>query len=194
MINNQAIALCCPLGQMSTLKRNRTSILRSNELIEIQGSYWPRILILSESAERQNKKTGGKKIEVSKAASAIKVSRRLKKKEMIRQLRKLSPFLSSAHSSVQRPISPCTFESSSSSSSCPNNALLSSISTIDQNTSPCSWKPCTLQQSKTKTSSFTGRPFMTQQDDASKFVFGQSYSGLKGPLRRKPLKAVVALR
>lgn len=183
---NQAI-LCCPPGQMSTLKRrnNRTSILRSNELVEIQGSYWPRILILSESAERRKKSF--RKHSHSKATSAsapIKVSRRLKKKEMIRQLKKLSPVLSSTTSSVvspvvvqQRPLS---------------HSFESSISTIDQNSS--SWKPCLQQESKIKTSSFTGRPVLSQQQDDSNKSIGQASSGLKGPRRRKSLKPAVAPR
>jgi hypothetical protein len=184
------IMLCHPSGQMSTLNRTRTSILRRNELVEIQGSYWPRLLILSESAEPR-KKSSSKKSGCKKASttSSAKVSRRIKKKmELIRQLKKFTPVLSSS-SVVQRPISP-SFEASP-------KSLSTSISAFDQNTSPC-WKPCTTQESsKIKTSSFTGRPVLPQLENTNtttKPVGGPSSSGLKGPCRRKSFKVVVAPR
>eukprot|EP00536_Pseudo-nitzschia_multiseries_P013690 jgi/Psemu1/36042/gm1.36042_g len=176
--------------QMNTLKRTRTrtrtSILRPSELIEIQGSYWPRILILSESATEK--------------CPATKVSRRLKKKEMIRQLKKYSPHMmqtqthththtvSSAGASpviaITRPVSP-TFEASSitSSSSSSNNAS--------------NWNPsAALQQqqqqlSKTKTSSLTGR---IVGDTSKKHPSAPPSSGLKGPRRRKPSKTIEGSR
>ena len=181
------IMLCHPPGQMSTLNRTRTSILRPNELVEIQGSYWPRLLILSESAEPRkkshshSKKSGNKK---SSTTSSTKVSRRIKKKmELIRLL--------SSSSVVPRPISPC-FEAS------PKTSLSTSLpSAFDQNTSPC-WKPCTTQESsKVMTSSFTGRRVVPQLENTNNTTFrpiGQSSSGLKGPRRRKSLKEVVAPR
>ena len=182
------IMLCHPPGQMSTLNRTRTSILRPNELVEIQGSYWPRLLILSESAEPRKKshshgkKSGSKK---SSTTSSTKVSRRIKKKmELIRQLKKFTPVLSSS-SVVPRPISPC-FEAS------PKTSLLSSA--FDQNTSPC-WKPCTTQDySKIKTSSFTGRPVFPQLENTNNTTFRPIGQSSKGPRRRKSLKEVVAPR
>ena len=180
---NQTI-LCQAPGQMTTLKRTRTSILRSNELIEIQGSYWPRILILSESTERRNmsymKNSGN--VKKSPFSSSNKVSRRIKKKiELIRQLKKFSPVLFS--SSVQRPISP-SFDA------CPNST--SSISAFDQNSSPRR-KSSIQELSKIKRSSFTGRPVFPQVDNTTKPI-GQSSSGLKGPRRRKSSKGVVEPR
>lgn len=177
--------LCCPPGQMMNLNRTRTSILRPNELVEIQGSYWPRILVVSESGERR-KKSSVKKSSINakaSAASSAKVSRRFKKKmELIRQLKKLPKVPSS--SSLPHPISP-SYEAS------PNS--LSSISAFDQNTSPC-WNPQTKDLSKTKTSSFTGRPVFPSLDNTTSKPTGQSSSGLKGPRRRKSLKGVVAPR
>mmetsp|Transcript_10596 Transcript_10596/g.25515 ORF Transcript_10596/g.25515 Transcript_10596/m.25515 type:complete len:154 (+) Transcript_10596:184-645(+) len=142
--------LCHSPAQMNTLKRNRSSILRPNELVEIQGSYWPRV-IFSESEEPLKKyytKTGRNK----KSPSSIIVSKRIKKKiELVRQLKKFSPVLSSI--SVQRPISP-SFEAS------PNS--LSNISAFHQKTSYC-LKPPKKKISKIKTSSFTGRPVFLKQ-------------------------------
>eukprot|EP00537_Pseudo-nitzschia_pungens_P005465 CAMPEP_0172360988 /NCGR_PEP_ID=MMETSP1060-20121228/4900_1 /TAXON_ID=37318 /ORGANISM="Pseudo-nitzschia pungens, Strain cf. cingulata" /LENGTH=173 /DNA_ID=CAMNT_0013083121 /DNA_START=649 /DNA_END=1170 /DNA_ORIENTATION=+ len=160
-------------SQMNTLKRTRTSILRPSELIEIQGSYWPRILILSESAERRSK-TSSKKAGKS-SFSPVKVSRRRMKKEMFKQLKKYTP---STTSSIHRPLSP-SFEAS------PN--ALASISTIDQNSCP-QWNSST---SKTKTSSLTGRVVVAPTDNTTKnHPTAQPSSGLKGPRRRKPAKAV----
>ena len=173
--------LCHAPGEFKSLTRTRSSILRPSELVEIQGSYWPRILILSESAEPQ-KKSYGKKGFIKKSNSSIKVSRSIKKKiGMVRQLKKFSPILSS--SSAQRPISP-SFEASPSS--------LSNMSAFDQNTSPC-WRPDNKRTSTIKTSSFTGRPVFPQAENTMKTT-RQTSTGLKGPRRRKSLKAVVMPR
>ncbi|VEU36630.1 unnamed protein product [Pseudo-nitzschia multistriata] len=167
----------CPSGQMNTFKRNRTSILRPHELVEIQGSYWPRILVLSEYAEGRRKKS---KFSKESLFVPIKVSRRLKKKEMLQKLKKLSPTSSPMH----RPLSPSFVAS-------PN--ALASIPALDQGCSAC-WKPFALEPSKTKTSSLTGRVVVSQKDNAKNHVVGQSSSGLKGPRRRKPLTAGLAHR
>eukprot|EP00531_Pseudo-nitzschia_arenysensis_P016466 CAMPEP_0116151746 /NCGR_PEP_ID=MMETSP0329-20121206/20267_1 /TAXON_ID=697910 /ORGANISM="Pseudo-nitzschia arenysensis, Strain B593" /LENGTH=161 /DNA_ID=CAMNT_0003648391 /DNA_START=121 /DNA_END=606 /DNA_ORIENTATION=- len=155
--------LCCPPGQVNPLHRTRTSILRPSELVEIQGSYWPRILVVSESGLKR-KKTNKEPV--------TKVSRRIKKKmELIRQLKHVK-----STTSPQQPISP-TLEASS-------------LSTFDQNTSPC-WKP--TSNISRKTSSFTGRPVFPQLDNTPKSI-QQTSSGLKGPRRKKSLKGVVAAR
>ena len=173
--------LCLSPGQMNTLKRTRSSILRPSELVEIQGSYWPRILILSESEESRKKsytKTGCKK----KSPSSIMVSKRIKKNvDLVRQLKKFSPVLSSI--SVQRPISP-SFEPSSNS--------LSNMSAFDQNNSHC-WKPHNKDTLKIKTSSFTGRPVFPQAEKTTKANRVTS-TGLKGPRRRKSYKGVLMAR
>jgi hypothetical protein len=179
---NQPI-LCHPLP-MNTLNRTRTSILRPNEHVEIQGSCWPRILILSESAERR-KKSSSKKSGYTKASttSATKKSRRIKNKiDLIRQVKKSSPGLTSV-SVVPRSLSP-SFEAY------PNS--LSSISAFDQNTSP-SWKHVTQETSKTKMSSFTGRPLIPKLENFTKPI-GQSSSGLKSLRRRKSKEGMVAPR
>jgi len=175
--------VCHPPLQMNNLKRTRTSILRSNELVEIQGSYWPRILIVSESMEGRKKSSRKKSCNAKKTmSSSTKVSRRIKKKmELIRQLNKLMPAVYS--SSVQRPVSP-SFESS------PNS--LSIISAFDQNRSPC-WNTSNQKLKKIRTSSFTGRPVFPHLDNTTK-QNRQFSSGLKDPRRRKSLKEEAAPR
>ena len=163
MAHSQSL-LCCPPGQMNPLHRTRTSILRPSELVEIQGSYWPRISVVSELKRKKQSKE-----------PVTKASRRVKKKmELIRQLKHVK----STSLPIEQPISP-SLEASSLSIA------------FDQNTSPC-WEPSSLKTSR-KTSSFTGRPFFPQVDNTTKEV-RPSLCGLKGPRRKKSLKGVVAPR
>jgi len=158
--------LCHHPPQMNNLKRNRTSILRPGELVEIQGSYWPRL---------RRKKTSNKKIGNTKSslASPSKSSRKIKNKmEFIRQLKKIAPMTSSDVVLSPNP--------------------LSSISSFNQNTGPC-WKPRVEDFSSIKTSPFTGRPIHPRADNITKSI-GQSSTGLRGPRRKKTLKPVVSPR
>jgi hypothetical protein len=130
--------VCCLPGQMNTFNRNRTSILRKNELVEIQGSYWPRISILSERkvSMRKSKKT------------PTKVPRTIKKKmELIKHLKPI-------HTPPQSPISP-SYEASP---ACfdQNTSPCWMPSVEDANIA------------KAKTSSMTGRPVFPRLDAHTK--------------------------
>lgn len=62
-----------------TLKRNRTSILRSNEpIFLVEGSYWPRVLLSDSVDKRLSKRSGSRSSGTSSKRSSpiTKVSRR----------------------------------------------------------------------------------------------------------------------
>ena len=127
--------VCCLPGQMNTFNRNRTSILRKNELVEIQGSCWPRISILSE-----------RKVSTRKSKKApTKVPRTIKKKmELIKHLKPV-------HTPPQSPISP-SYEASPASFD-QNTSPCWMPSLEDGNVA------------KVKTSSMTGRPVFPRLDN-----------------------------
>jgi len=197
MTNNQAIVYSNSY-QMNAINCRRSSICRSKELIEI-GSCWPRILLLSddESVEDQRRrqrqrKTGFKSIGNIRCniINPIKIPRRVKQKEMLRQLMKTPPnrrVVSSPISQILHTLSPST-------------ATAPFLSFADQNTSLLSTyrKPPRSEMKTQKRSSLTGKPFvdmsqLLQQDDNKSARSSSSGSSIQCPRRqRKPFKVVVA--
>lgn len=186
---NQSI-FCRPSEQIRTSKRLRTSILPSNDLVGIEGSCWPRVLVFSESVEWRRK--NGKM-----SCPTIKTTRRLRKREIIRQLMKASPKKKLSSLSISSSFRGSTLIFSPSSSLVATASATSDTvhhPSTDQNRSPSSiashssWNKPTQYSLpyKTKTSSLTGR--VVEDVGTNKFA---PASGIQQPLRRKPLKVVV---
>jgi len=195
---------------MSSIKR-RSSICRSKEVVEI-GSCWPRLLLSDESVEdqrrrRRRQKSGFKCIGNIKSNGnhPIKIPRRFKQKEMLRQLMKTPPnrrVVSSPISQLLHTLSPSRHSiiGDSTKTKVPGGqgAATPLSSFADQNTSLSStyWKPSVSEKKTQKRSSLTGRPFvdmsqLPQQDDNKSTR--SSWSSIQCPRRqRKPFKVVAA--